>query len=228
MRERSMGKWLGFGLIAVSTGFIPAGEPDGKTLPPPRPLTEPRKLRSELEALVTEREAARKELHDEPTASTERTKLRNEILELIKKMGEKKPAVAPPVVAPPVVAPMPPMPLPGPPKFLSEDPARTIDPLRMAQNLYRAGEHESALRAFYQIDLNRLAREDRAFVLYMSACYLRNQGKPAEAAVRFREIADLKDDSFLTESSISQLELMNKTKELEALSEQLRSRQKSK
>lgn len=229
MRERSMGRWLGLGLIAVSTGLVPASDPEGKTLPPPRPVAEPRKLQSELESLAAERETARKELADAPAPSADRAKLRGEILELIRKIGEKKPAVAPPVAAPvPTAVAPPPKPLPERPKFLTDDPAQSIDPLRMAQNLYRAGDHESALKAFYLIDLNRLAREDRAFVLYMSACYLRSQGKPSEAAVRFREIADAKDDTFLTESAISQLEMMNKSKELEALSEQLRLRQKSK
>lgn len=229
--------WLGAGCLAVMTGWLSGSEPDGKTLPTPRPLDEVRKLQHELEALAAEREAARTELAERPSLVSERTKLRSDILELIKKIGEKKtaseparPATVPPTAhATPTASPAPmPMPTPQRPSFLLDDPARTIDPLRKAQNMYKAGYTDAALEAFYLLDLERLPREDRTFAYYMSACYLRSQGKTAEAAVRFREIADAKDDPLLTESAISQIEIINKSKELETLVEQLRSRQKSK
>ena len=99
-------------------------------LPPPKPADEPRKLRSELVQLVAERETAAKELADSPGLLTERIKLRTQLLELVKKIGEKKPA--PPVVMPqpsavakPIEGPMPP---PEKPRILFEPDVRPLNP----------------------------------------------------------------------------------------------------
>jgi hypothetical protein len=229
MNARAAGGWLGAGCLSISLGILGAAEPVKFTLPPPRPLDEPRKLKSELEALAAERKETRNEAANESPLAIERAKLRSDILELIKKLGEKKAAAA----APSVVAPMPmvtptPMPQPMKPSFLLDDANASFNPLRRAQNLYKAGYHDDALKAFYLIAQDRLPREDRAFASYMSACFLRTQGKTSEAAAIFRELADSKDDTTLAEYAVSQLDIMNKMIELENLREQLRSKTKTK
>jgi hypothetical protein len=197
------------------------------TLPPPKPADEPRKLRAELEALAAEREAAAKDLADGATPSAERAKLRAQLLDLIKKVGEKKPP-APAVVMPPAtVTPKPAEPAPKP-RIVLDESFKPLDPLGYARALYLAGDVEAALLAFHQIDRDTLPKESRLFVLYMSACYLRDQGRLAEAAGQFREVANSKDDKFLAEYAISQIQMMKDKQELQTQLEQLRAGRKSK
>ena len=229
MKACAVGRWLGAGCFSISMGVLFAAEPAPPVLPKPRSLDEPRKLKSELEALAAERESMREAVVVETPLAAERSKLRADILELIRKLAEKKAPAPAPVVAPmPPVVPTKPMPLPEKPAFLLDDVQSSFDPLRRAQNLYQAGYHNDALKAFYQIAPERLPREDRAFASYMSACFLRKQGKIAEAAAIYRELAASKDDPSLAEYAIAQLDILNKMAELETLREQLRSKTKTK
>jgi hypothetical protein len=52
------------------------------------------------------------------------------------------------------------------------------------------------------IDGNKVSRKERAWVHFLTASCLRKQGKLAEAAVLYREVAEAKEDDFLTESAI--------------------------
>jgi cell division protein FtsB len=238
MRNVLLGGVLAVGLGAAAAQDKPAAVPPPVTwvavaqdkpavLPPPKPADEPRKLRAELEALAAEREAAAKDLADGPPLAAERAKLRAQLLDLIKKVGEKKPP-APAVVMPPAtVTPKAVEPAPKP-KVVIDESFKPLDPLGYARSLYLAGDVEAALQAFHNIDPDTLPKESRLFVTYMSACYLRDQGKATEAAAQFREVANAKDDKFLAEYAISQLQMMKDRQELQTQLEQLRAGRKSK
>jgi hypothetical protein len=77
-----------------------------------------------------------------------------------------------------------------------------VDKLTLAQTLFQAGETQSALAELRQVDANRLSAKDRVWVQYLTAGCMRKQGNLSEAAVLYREVADAKEDDFLTESAM--------------------------
>ena len=193
-------------------GFASAAWASDPLLP-----AEPRKLSTQLEALQKERKAAQDEVVTEPTGG-DRVKLRAQLLEMIRLLGEKKN---------PEIVPVKPKELPESPKTKFELPeSGAIDTLRMAQNLYKAGDLEAARLAFKQLE-EKAGTEDRLFVQYMLASCLRKQGKSSEAAVFYREVAEAKDDAFLKESALWQLSMLKSSQDLESQLEQLRSRKKT-
>ena len=207
---------LAIGLLAAARAADPPKEPE--KLPNWVP-GETKLLKAEREALAKEKEAP------PPPAGTdgERALLRAKLLELVKKLEQKKPA--PPAASPGHGSGKTPAPPPRA-KVDLPDGLKPIDAVRLAQNYYRAEEIDAALKAFRLIDVTALSREDRAFVQYMSACCLRRLGKLPEAAVLYREVADAKEDEFLTECAVWQLQTLRSTQELEAQLEQLRARRK--
>ena len=183
----------------------------------PLPPAAPKILSTELDALQKERKAAQDEVVVDPTGG-DRVKLRAQLLDMIRLLGEKKN---------PEVVPVKPKELPELPKTKFELPeSGAIDTLRMAQNLYKAGDLEAARLAFKQLE-EKAGTEDRLFVQYMLASCLRKQGKSSEAAVLYREVAEAKDDAFLKESALWQLSMLKSSQELESQLEQLRSRKKT-
>lgn len=203
-----MFKTIAVGLMTL-TGTALASDP----VPP----AEPKKLSTELDALQKERKAAQEEVTAEPTGS-DRVKMRAQLLEMIRLLGEKKN---------PEIVPVKPKELPESPKTKFELPENgAVDTLRMAQNLYKAGDLEAARLAFKQLE-EKVGTEDRLFVQYMLASCLRKQGKSSDAAVLYREVAEAKDDAFLKESALWQLSMLKSSQELESQLEQLRSRKKT-
>jgi len=202
------------GLLGLAGwGLAFAAEPISKTGNP--------KLTAELDLLQKERQAAQ----DDTTGvspNSDRVKMRAQLLEMIRLLGEKQKSDSLEKSS-------------KPPKEIVEAPKPTfllpqsgaIDSLRMAQNLYKAGEIEAARQAFVILDEKGLSVEDKQFVQYMLANCLRKQGKPAEAAVLYREVSLAKDDAFLKESALWQLSMLDSTRELETQLEQLRTRKKS-
>lgn len=227
MRKIILQSAVGSAALAAMFGIALAADPP-TTLPPPKPVEEPRKLRTELESLAAEREAAAKEPTDLSGYSAERAKLRGQLTDLIKKIGEKKMAPATPPHAAPKVHETPMMPPPAPPKFVFDENVKPLDALRAAQNYYLSGQIDAALRTFKLIDPNTLAKEDRAFVNYMSATCLRKLGKLNEAADLYREVADKKDDTLIASCAVTQIATMKSIQQLETDLEQLRSQRKSK
>jgi hypothetical protein len=152
--------------------------------------------------------------------AAERAKLQADLLILLKRIS----------VAPtPVTYPAGPMSPPGAkPKIEPGVGSKGPDPIREGMNLFRDGDFEGARRTFQLIDPVALPKEDRAFVRYMLACCLRRQGKPAEAEVIYREVANGGDDEFLVSCAIWQLSLIRSEQELQTQLEQLRARAKSK
>lgn len=161
---------------------------------------------------------------DKATGTTdtaaERAKLQADLLLLLKRLS----------AAPPATYPAPgPMPLPGPRPKVEPGASgpKSLDPVREGMNLFRDNDFEAAKRVFQLIDPTVLQKEDRAFVRYMLACCLRRQGKPAEAEVVYREVANSGDDEFLASCASWQLSLIRSEQELQAQLEQLRARAKS-
>jgi hypothetical protein len=60
----------------------------------------------------------------------------------------------------------------------------------------------------------------------MTACCLRRLNRLSEAAVIYREVAEMTEDEFVASCAVSQLALIRTQQELEAQLEQLRSRTK--
>lgn len=152
--------------------------------------------------------------------AAERAKLQADLLLLLKRIS----------ASPGSVSPAGPMYPPGPkPKVVEPGSgAKGPDPIREGMNLFRDNDFEAARRVFQLIDPTPLPREDRAFVRYMLACCLRRQGKPADAEVIYREVANSGDDEFLASCAIWQQSLIQSERQLQAQLEQLRARAKSK
>ena len=155
---------------------------------------------------------------DESSSGAERARLQADLLLALKKLNA---STAP--------MPYPPAPMPAPPKTkVDYGGATSIEPIREGMNHFRANDFEAARRTFQLIEPATLAPDDRVFVQYMLACSLRRQNKTADAEVIYREVANSKDDEFLTNCAIWQLSLIKSEQELQVQLEQLRSRAKSK
>jgi hypothetical protein len=151
--------------------------------------------------------------------TAERARLQADLLALLKRLSA---APAPGSYAP----------VPGPgsgPKSKYEPGAggKGSDSVREGMNLFRDNDFEAARRVFQLIEPSTLPREDRAFVRYMLASCWRRIGKPAEAEVIYREVANSGDDEFLASCAVQMLSLIRSEQELQAQLEQLRSRAKS-
>jgi hypothetical protein len=113
----------------------------------------------------------------------------------------------------PVVRPSKPSPADGP-----------VDPLALAQALFRTGDYEGALRTYRMLDPTQLPRQDQAMLQYMIATCLRRLGKLEEAAALYRDVANSKDDDILSECAQWQLGALEWRRDLVARLEQLRQR----
>lgn len=218
------------GLATATVGLAqPVGQPLTGRTPPP----DVKKLKDELEALVKEREKAAKDAATpEPGSRAEGVELRLKLLKLVDQIGQQRqsPPAAPsspgketapgpkPVTDPKSAKPeVKPDPLEG---------AIPIDPLRAAQNLYKAGDVEAAYRTLSYLTKKpeTLAREDRIFAQYLTACCLRKSGKLSEAMVVYRELATANEDEFITECALWQLATIRATLDLQGQLEQLRTK----
>ncbi len=191
------------------------------------PLTPATKLKADIEALKGEQLPLKEELNPD----VERALLRKQMMEMLKKISEKK-AASEPTLPTPKEVPLPkevvvPKETPKP-KIDIPTSGRPTDTIRVAQNLFRDGDTGAALAAFKSLDPSTLARDDRAFVQFMSACCLRKMGKLNDAAVLYREVVESRDDEFLAENAQSHIALIRAAQENEAQLEQLRSRRKTK
>lgn len=202
---RTAGRLGAAAVLAAAVAVVgAAGQP-----PPPLPaFGDVDKLKADAAALAKERADAAREVG--PTAAeAERAVLKAQLLDLLKRLGER-PAVGP-------------APKAGPrPVFEMPDRVRPADAVRIAENLFRDADYDAALRVLRLTDRTLLSRDDRAFAQYLTACCLRRTNKRAEAAALYREVADAREDDFLAECAVSQLALMRSADELEAQVEQLR------
>jgi hypothetical protein len=201
------------GLLAAATawGQPPAANRPAGGLPPS--VTEPKPSTADNAGPRATAESA----------SAERLRLMIQLQELIRRLNERPAGSGidrPLPIGKPPVGPSP------RPKFEFPETGKPIDGLRVAMNLFRDNDFNSALRAFRLIDTTSMSREDRAFVQYMTASCLRRLNRNSEAAVIYREVADARDDEFITECAVAQLSMIRSAQELETQLEQLRSRQK--
>jgi hypothetical protein len=151
------------------------------------------------------------------TPSTDRARLQGQLDELLKRLNSQPPRGSDPR--------SPSVPQPPKTKFDPTD-TRPIDNLRLAMNLFRDEDFDAAYRAFSYIQPSQLPPEDRPFVRYMTASCLRRLNRLSEAAVIYREVAEMTEDEFIASSAISQLTLMRTVEELEAQLGQIRARMK--
>lgn len=182
---------------------VPAGDAPGT------PPVDVNKLKADIAALARQREDAAREVGPS-TPAVERAVLKAQLLDRLKRLAERPPAPPPPVKG-------------AGPRFEVPDRGRPADLVRAAENLFRDGDYDAALRTLQGTDRAALGRDDRAFAQYLSACCLRRLNRRAEAAAVYREVA-AGDDEFLAGCAVSQLDLMRSARELEAQIEQLRPR----
>jgi hypothetical protein len=110
------------------------------------------------------------------------------------------------------------------PKVVTDAP---VDPLALAQSLFRAGDFAAALDAYRKLDKDDLKSEGRIAIQYMMACCLRKLGKVDEASTLYREVANTPGNDFLSENAQWYLRTMKERRELEARLEELRQRRQA-
>jgi tetratricopeptide (TPR) repeat protein len=102
-----------------------------------------------------------------------------------------------------------------------------VDPLALAQSLFRAGDHAAALDAYRKLEKEDQKPEDRVAIQYMIACCLRKLARVDEASVLFREVANSPGNDFLMENAQWYLRTMKERRELEAQLDELRQRRQA-
>lgn len=110
------------------------------------------------------------------------------------------------------------------PKVVTDAP---VDPLALAQSLFRTENIAEALNAYRKLDKDDQKPEQRVAIQYMIACCLRRLGKVDEAAALYREVANMPGDDFLSENAQWYLRTMKERRELEAQLEELRQRRQA-
>ncbi len=148
-------------------------------------------------------------------------RLRARLAELLAQMEAKKTNQATRPIAPPVQAvtaskpEAPPVPVPTTP--------RATESLRRAEDQFRAGDFEAALRSLRGTEADPLTGENRVLVQYLTAGCLRHLDKLDEAAVLYRSVVESHGDEVLVENAGWQLKAIesrrNLMRELAALRE---------
>lgn len=134
---------------------------------------------------------------------------------------------APPQVAPPAQ--------PAPPSASAKQPDHTanvvtdapVDPLSLAQSLFRACDYTGALNVYRKLEREEQKPEERAALQYMMACCLRKLGKGDEAAMLYREVANSAAGEVLVENAQWYLRVMKDRHQLETELEELRQRRQA-
>jgi hypothetical protein len=102
-----------------------------------------------------------------------------------------------------------------------------VDPLALAQSLFRARDYTAALNAYRKLDKEDQKLEDRVAAQYMMACCLRKLGKVDEASILYREVANASGNEFVVENAQWYLRTMKERRELEAQLDELRQRRQA-
>jgi hypothetical protein len=103
-------------------------------------------------------------------------------------------------------------------------PEGPVDPIALAQALYRTGDYEGALATYRLINPNTVDRPNRIGIQYMIATCLRKVGKKEEAATLYREVANSHDDNFLADCAKWQLSALEWRRDIEGRLETLRNK----
>ncbi|HEX5271926.1 MAG TPA: tetratricopeptide repeat protein [Gemmataceae bacterium] len=225
------------GVVALGADELPQPKKDPKAPPsafpdlgprPPGPVPPDantaelqrllRELRSQRESLRTERPGPQPD-REAPATTTSANE--QEIARLRKRMDELQKKARPRTDAGPSVV------IPSDASPPTASAGGSIDPVAVAQNLFRAGDYEAALDAYRKVPLRGVTGEERAPTLYMIATCLRKLGKPDEAAKVYRDVAAIKDDPFVADCARWQLDNLTWRKEVEGQIAQLRQRRKA-
>ena len=193
-------------------------------------------LKAEREALGAEHQAVAQNLSAARTASSaDVAKLRLRLGELLMRLSTRDPpSKGGPLFPPSPLAPGA-VPEKSPPagdkdrapKEAQPESAKALDPLALAQALFRAGNYDHALKAYGMLKLTGLRAEERAPVQYMIATCLRKLGKTDEAAVLYREVANLRGDENVAACAQWQLSALRWRSETEAQLKELRQRRQA-
>ncbi len=154
--------------------------------------------------------------------------------EKVEGKGNPSPATLNPPSSAHASAPAQPQPSPSPTVSVKQpdDTAKVVtdapvDPLALAQSLFRAGDYAAALNAYRKLDKDDQKPEDRAPIQYMMACCLRKLGKVDEASALYREVANTPGNDFLGENAQWYLRTMKERREMEAQLDELRQRRQA-
>lgn len=126
-----------------------------------------------------------------------------------------------------------PQPMPSAPSVTPPEPAAKVvteaqvDPLSLAQSLFRACDYAGALNVYRKLEQEEQKPEERAGLQYMMACCLRKLGKRDEASMLYREVANSSAAEILLENAQWYLRTMKDRSQLEAELEELRQRRQT-
>jgi tetratricopeptide (TPR) repeat protein len=199
---------------------------------------ETEKLRLEREAMLAEQTdlIAAKDFH---SAKGTEANLQKRIAELLvrvarqtKKANETDSASLATGTEKSIAAQLPPPPVPTASMKQPDDAPKTatdapVEPLALAQSLFRARDFAAALDAYRKLDKGDHKPEERASIQYMMACCLRKLGKVDEASALYREVANTPGNDFVAENARWYLRTMKERRELEAQLEELRQRRQA-
>lgn len=100
-----------------------------------------------------------------------------------------------------------------------------VDPMALAQALFRTGDYEGALKAFELAKKTTTVARERNVIKYFSAACLKKLGNVSESTMLFREVANSKADDVLAECAQWQLSMQQWRETTVARIEQLRAAQ---
>jgi tetratricopeptide (TPR) repeat protein len=204
------------------------------------------KLKAEREVLATEQSMAG--LHAPAGISlegSETVKLRVRVAELLtrlgmrdgpKKNGEPSGPVLPPTLSPTDLAvkndgnkqkPAGEKGLAKVDEPQAVDSSGALNPLALANVLYKAGNYDQALKAYRMISLTGQRADERAPIQYLIASCLRKMGKTDDAMAQYREVANVRGDDQLAACAQWQLGQMRWRSEYEAQLRDLQARRKA-
>jgi hypothetical protein len=189
-----------------------------KAMPLPAPPEEPDRdlqdlqrwllrLQKEREALAVEQNLARKQLVTDVFAESPVIgKLRLQLSELVRKVSAPKDPPKGPGVIPVLPKTAGDKKGEAPKKINVEkvqpkdaaieapEDGAPADALALAHVLFRAGHYDQALKAFNLVNQSGLRPEERAPIMYLTACCLRKLGKTEDAVARYREVGNMRGD----------------------------------
>jgi tetratricopeptide (TPR) repeat protein len=193
-------------------------------------------LKSERDALDADWKSLTKRLNSRaPCNETDLDRLHEQLKQTLLRLQQerlKSPKTALPGTLPSAPPAYPPGPEPkkgpgdDPPPAVPSVPAsdRPLDPLPLAQTLYRAERYEEALAAFQSVDLKNKRAEERAPIVYLTAKCLYYLGKADEAVTLMREVANSKGDERLAGYAQWEIENHRWHREIQARLEEIRQR----
>jgi hypothetical protein len=200
-----------------------------------------RKLKTERETLQAERLTYVHASISDASFAEENAKLRLRLGEVLTRLGSKmnppRVSAPPPASETPAKPPdptteksspqkQPPAPAEGGGTLPLEN-ARPLDPMALAQVLFKAGNYGPALQTFRLIDQRGMKADERLPIQYLIASCLKRLGKTEEAAGVFREIANSRGDENLAVCAQWQLSALRWQQDMRTQLDTIRQRRKA-